>query len=240
MRLRSKLFISLAPIFMTLLTVVSIFLFDILSNSLGKEIDRSSESAQAQALIKIDEHFRSSQSDSDFMSNIQSVRELIKGKTLNKTLGLQEVIVSTFTQLKKSKPQYKEMFLLDSENKVVFSHSEDVFYNPDVDLGWLTKSTTSSHKDDDSPIVNTTLGTRIYFINDILDQEGNTIGKVILTQDTIALFIKDSAHHLDLRAPNAADGMGPGSVTEARLVEAMYVKKWVQDYQNMEITKSEL
>jgi lysosomal Pro-X carboxypeptidase len=61
-----------------------------------------------------------------------------------------------------------------------------------------------------------------------------------ITQDTIALFIKDSAHHLDLRAPNAADGMGPGSVTEARLVEAMYVKKWVQDYQNMEITKSEL
>ena len=61
-----------------------------------------------------------------------------------------------------------------------------------------------------------------------------------ITQDTIALYIKDSAHHLDLRAPNAADGMGPGSVTEARLVEAMYVKKWVQDYQNMEITKSEL
>lgn len=51
-----------------------------------------------------------------------------------------------------------------------------------------------------------------------------------ITQNTIALFIKDSAHHLDLRLPNKADGMGPGSVTEARLVEAMYVKKWVQDY----------
>jgi lysosomal Pro-X carboxypeptidase len=59
-----------------------------------------------------------------------------------------------------------------------------------------------------------------------------------ITSDTIALYIKDSAHHLDLREPNELDGTGPGSVTEARLVEAMYVKKWVQDYQNMAITKS--
>jgi hypothetical protein len=56
-----------------------------------------------------------------------------------------------------------------------------------------------------------------------------------ITENTIALFIKGGAHHLDLREPNAADGTGPGSVTEARLVEAMYVKKWVQDYQNMAI-----
>lgn len=61
-----------------------------------------------------------------------------------------------------------------------------------------------------------------------------------ITSDTIALFIKDSAHHLDLRLPDPADGTGPGSVTEARLVEAMYVKKWVEDYQNMSIQKFEL
>lgn len=51
-----------------------------------------------------------------------------------------------------------------------------------------------------------------------------------ITSDTVALWIKDGAHHLDLRLPNEADGTGPGSVTEARAVEMMYVKKWVNDY----------
>jgi lysosomal Pro-X carboxypeptidase len=60
-----------------------------------------------------------------------------------------------------------------------------------------------------------------------------------ITADTIALFIKGGAHHLDMRAPNPEDPVGPGSVTEARAVEAMYVKKWVEEYQNMAI-KSEL
>uniref|UniRef100_A0A7S3CRA2 Lysosomal Pro-X carboxypeptidase n=1 Tax=Strombidium rassoulzadegani TaxID=1082188 RepID=A0A7S3CRA2_9SPIT len=48
-----------------------------------------------------------------------------------------------------------------------------------------------------------------------------------ITENTIALYIKDSAHHLDLREPNAAD---PVSVTEARAVEMAYVKKWVSHY----------
>jgi hypothetical protein len=38
---------------------------------------------------------------------------------------------------------------------------------------------------------------------------------------------------LDLRLPDPADGTGPDSVTEARLVEMMHIKKWVEDYQNI-------
>ena len=48
-----------------------------------------------------------------------------------------------------------------------------------------------------------------------------------ITQNTIALFIKDSAHHLDLRLPNAED---PSTVTQARAVEMAYVKRWVEDF----------
>lgn len=51
-----------------------------------------------------------------------------------------------------------------------------------------------------------------------------------ITENTIALYIEKSAHHLDLREPNDAD---PWTLTEARAVEMAWIKKWVQDYQGM-------
>ena len=42
-----------------------------------------------------------------------------------------------------------------------------------------------------------------------------------------ALYIPMSAHHLDLRAPNAAD---PDVVTSARLVEANAIGGWISEY----------
>lgn len=45
--------------------------------------------------------------------------------------------------------------------------------------------------------------------------------------NNIALFIKDSAHHLDLRLPNNAD---PDSVKDARNIEMTEIKKWIADY----------
>jgi len=44
--------------------------------------------------------------------------------------------------------------------------------------------------------------------------------------DTVAIFIKDGAHHLDLRAPNSQD---PASVTAARQVEEKYVQQWINE-----------
>jgi lysosomal Pro-X carboxypeptidase len=59
-----------------------------------------------------------------------------------------------------------------------------------------------------------------------------------VTVNTIALYIENSAHHLDLRLPNAAD---PPSVTSARAVETAYVRRWVEDYQGIVISsKNEL
>ena len=43
------------------------------------------------------------------------------------------------------------------------------------------------------------------------------------------IYIKNSAHHLDLRLPNEAD---PGSVKDARDQERAIIKGWIEDYQN--------
>jgi lysosomal Pro-X carboxypeptidase len=42
-------------------------------------------------------------------------------------------------------------------------------------------------------------------------------------------MIKDGAHHLDLRTPNIDD---PESVIEARNIERMWIKKWIDEYKN--------
>ena len=42
-----------------------------------------------------------------------------------------------------------------------------------------------------------------------------------------ALYIEDSAHHLDLRSPNPAD---PPSIREARELEKSYIETWIKQY----------
>ena len=69
--------------------------------------------------------------------------------------------------------------------------------------------------------------TNIVFANGELDPWHPGGINTNITQDTVTLFIKDSAHHLDLREPNPAD---PDSVTEARNVEIMYLEKWMREY----------
>ena len=73
--------------------------------------------------------------------------------------------------------------------------------------------------------------TNIVFANGELDPwHAGGVTKNITT-NTIALFIENSAHHLDLRLPNPdAD---PASVTSARALETAYVKRWVEDFQGM-------
>jgi len=44
---------------------------------------------------------------------------------------------------------------------------------------------------------------------------------------TIALVIKDSAHHLDLRLPNPLD---PTSLAEARMIETATITNWITEY----------
>jgi len=41
---------------------------------------------------------------------------------------------------------------------------------------------------------------------------------------TVAVFIQDGAHHLDLRSPNIAD---PQSVIQARATEESYIRQWI-------------
>lgn len=81
----------------------------------------------------------------------------------------------------------------------------------------------------------------IIFSNGELDPWG--VGGVIAnltnkdTTNTIALHIKDSAHHLDLRAPNEKD---PKSVTEAREIEMTYIQKFIDDVPKKKEPEAEL
>jgi hypothetical protein len=48
--------------------------------------------------------------------------------------------------------------------------------------------------------------------------------------------MKDAAHHLDIRLPDADND--PVAVVEGRNIERTWIKKWIKDYSNL-ITKKE-
>lgn len=48
-----------------------------------------------------------------------------------------------------------------------------------------------------------------------------------LSDTLIAIFIKDAAHHLDLRSSNPAD---PVSVIDARQLILKWISKWISDF----------
>ena len=49
-----------------------------------------------------------------------------------------------------------------------------------------------------------------------------------INDETLVLYIENSAHHLDLRLPNEAD---PQTVTDARQQETEWIAKFVDQYQ---------
>ena len=67
----------------------------------------------------------------------------------------------------------------------------------------------------------------IIFSNGTLDpwHAGGVLEQV--SKETISIFIENSAHHLDLRLPNAAD---PESLTAARKTETEWIAKWIDQY----------
>jgi len=68
----------------------------------------------------------------------------------------------------------------------------------------------------------------IIFSNGELDPwQAGGITKQI-NEDSIAIYIEGSAHHLDLRLPNAAD---PATLTAARQTETEWIAKWIDQYQ---------
>ena len=68
----------------------------------------------------------------------------------------------------------------------------------------------------------------IIFSNGTLDpwHAGGVLEQV--SKETISIYIENSAHHLDLRLPNAAD---PESLTDARKTETEWIAKWIDQYQ---------
>ena len=64
----------------------------------------------------------------------------------------------------------------------------------------------------------------IIFSNGNLDpwHAGGVLEQV--SSQTISIYIEQSAHHLDLRLPNAAD---PATLTEARNQETQWIAKWI-------------
>ncbi len=49
-----------------------------------------------------------------------------------------------------------------------------------------------------------------------------------INDETLVLYIENSAHHLDLRLPNEAD---PQTVTDARQQETEWIAKFIDQYQ---------
>merc|ERR1719198_2429624 len=68
----------------------------------------------------------------------------------------------------------------------------------------------------------------IIFSNGELDpwHSGGVMEK--LNDETLVLYIGDSAHHLDLRLPHVDD---PNSVKMARVYETQAIAKWIDEYQ---------
>lgn len=48
-----------------------------------------------------------------------------------------------------------------------------------------------------------------------------------ITSGTTAIFVKNSAHHYDLRAPNDLD---TDQIIEARNIERMHLRNWIADW----------
>ena len=68
----------------------------------------------------------------------------------------------------------------------------------------------------------------IIFSNGTLDpwHAGGVLEQV--SDETISIFIEESAHHLDLRLPNEAD---PATLTAARATEMEWIAKFIDQYQ---------
>ena len=69
----------------------------------------------------------------------------------------------------------------------------------------------------------------IIFSNGELDpwQAGGILENFSSNPSIEVLYIKNSAHHLDLRLPDPAD---PAEVTAARAVELSTIQKWLNEY----------
>jgi lysosomal Pro-X carboxypeptidase len=72
----------------------------------------------------------------------------------------------------------------------------------------------------------------VIFSNGELDpwHVGGVLYNVTENWKSIAIYITQSAHHLDLREPNAAD---PDSVKEARLIERAWIQKFIDEYNSI-------
>ena len=69
----------------------------------------------------------------------------------------------------------------------------------------------------------------LFLSNGELDpwRSGGITRNVSGTSDVISLTIADAAHHLDLRASNAAD---PDSVLQAREMETEAMRRWINQF----------
>lgn len=78
--------------------------------------------------------------------------------------------------------------------------------------------------------------TNVIFSNGELDpwRAGGLNKNVTADGSGIALYIESGAHHLDLRPPNVED---PATVTEARNIEMTNIKKWISEYQDVQLSK---
>ena len=75
----------------------------------------------------------------------------------------------------------------------------------------------------------------VIFSNGVLDPWKSGGVLTAPNANVVSLLIDEAAHHLDLRAPNAAD---PAPVTAARQTEMAAIASWINQYQGTNFTVS--
>jgi diguanylate cyclase (GGDEF)-like protein len=149
------------------------------------EMKKTSENLAYQAESKIDNHLRSSETDTRMIATLSAVNDIVKERYYFQNSESQKYIIDIFETLKQAKSEYQELYLLNARGEVVFSYAHDMLYNHLSDNEWVQHAfETSKEEDNDKTyfINKAGDGGRIFLFSPILENE-SIIGHVLTTQD---------------------------------------------------------
>lgn len=186
LNLRSKLYVYLIPVIATTCLAISYFFYSDLKQSLSEEKESSTKELSYQAQTKADNYLVVSQSDADFVASTNSVKNLLSSAGIRTGITNQRKITESFSQLQITKPQYREIYIFNNFNELITYHSNDIFYDPNKDLDWLTtfvNETKTKGKALPKFLLRKTNSSERLSVLSPVYNSGKTIGFVVLTQD---------------------------------------------------------
>jgi len=184
--LKNKMYIFLLPTIAMACLIIAVYFYTQLKSSLHEQMEKSMMSAAAQAETAVMNHLRTSQADADFYAATDAAINMVTGTDIETHLRSQKNVIALFAQLQRAKKQYQELYILDSMGNFIFSHSEDIFYEPKTDSRWLNTLYSDKKTAGDLipkyKVVRAQLGNRLVVISPIKNK-GERVGYVILSQD---------------------------------------------------------